>query len=85
MRGPNKKNKSPLQWRLQEAEARGYARGLANKHDEPRTFATGAKYIVWLRGWREGQEVRKAKLNATADQQADVERIMLRMLTQEAA
>lgn len=84
MRGPNK-NKRPLHWRLQQAESLGYARGFANKHYEPRTFATGAEYIVWLRGWREGQEARKAKVNASAEQQADVERVMWRILTQQAA
>jgi len=75
----------PLKWRLQQAESLGYVRGVANKHYEPRTFSTGAEYIAWLRGWRKGQQVLKLKRADDASQQAAVERVMQRMLTEAAA
>jgi len=75
----------PLEWRLQQAESLGYVRGIADKHYEPRTFSTGAEYIAWLRGWRKGQQAIKAQREREAKQLADVERVMQRMLTDEAA
>lgn len=57
-RGRYKKDGAMAQ-RLRHAHWFGFGRGYANKHYEERTFQTGAEYLAWLAGHREGVAARK--------------------------
>ena len=42
--------------RLLFAENCGWGRGFSAKHWESRDFETGAEWLAWLKGYRQGQE-----------------------------
>lgn len=66
--------------RLAHAHWFGFGRGYADKHYENRNFETGAEWLSWLAGWREGQVAMKldnAKRLAAKERE---ERIMKALL-----
>lgn len=69
--------------RLSYANSLGYGRGYNNKHHEDTNFVTGAEYLAWLAGHREGQKDRLADSELERNQKAAEEYLMLRMLNGE--
>ena len=65
---------------LEFAHDIGYFRGLNDKHEEARNFQTGAEWLSWLRGHREGQAVLKALRAAEVRQQEEKEQAMMEAL-----
>jgi len=69
-----------LKHRLDFARNCGWGRGYHDKHDESRTFETGAEYLAWMAGWREGYAQLKAERRAKTMAKERLDGIMRGML-----
>lgn len=77
---PKRPATQDLRLQLAFAHDVGYARGLADKHHEDRNFATGAEWLAWLAGWREGQRDLAEKQRIETRELAMKEKALRRLL-----